>query len=125
MRVLAVTLLLLVSACSRDDNKVPTGFVKRTFSFTNGEYKYSPMCRVSLYVLEKYDTLLTWVDRSDNASSHKPKYRFTSSKGCLLKESGFFHIKGGYCEDSLDRLTVETSLSEAGAGAIDIERRAQ
>ncbi|MFD2720106.1 hypothetical protein ACFST9_15390 [Hymenobacter monticola] len=42
--------------------------------------------------------------------SDRPKYRFTNSKGCLLQESGFFKREGEYCKDTLDRLTIETSL---------------
>lgn len=125
MRVLIPVLsLAILVGCSADKQQLPAGFVKRTVTLVKRPYVPSPTGTITLNVPVKYDTLLVWLDVSDNQMSHKPKYRFTSSKGCLLQESGFFKWEGTYCQDSLDRLTIETQMNYGSEETLEaVERR--
>ncbi|MCI1186007.1 hypothetical protein MON38_01145 [Hymenobacter sp. DH14] len=82
------------------------GFIQRRVIFNQDRYHPFPHCVLKLIVPTEYDTLLTWIDRSDNIGSDIAKYRFTNSKGCLIRESGFFKKEDGFCKDTLDRLTI-------------------
>ena len=42
---------------------------------------------------------------NDASCQDTKKYRFTSSQGCLIQESGFF--KNKFCQDSFWRITIE------------------
>jgi hypothetical protein len=108
MRILVLALLVALSSCSNDKPQIPVGFTLRTVTFKKWPYVPSPHGRITLHIPVRFDTLLTWVDKSDNQMSDRPKYRFTNSQGCLIQETGFFKRADGYCKDTLDRLTIET-----------------
>jgi hypothetical protein len=104
MRVVLFVLLWGVVACTPEKPPVPVGFVSQRVDFLPDRWSSALVGQVRLYVPERYDTLLQWVDQSDAGGT--VKYRFTRARGCLIKESGFIHVT--FCDDSLDRLTLET-----------------
>lgn len=63
-----ILLLLTVSliGCSSENQNVPAGFVKRTVTLVKRPYVPSPAGSIVLNVPAKYDTLLVWLDASDN-----------------------------------------------------------
>jgi hypothetical protein len=105
MRVVLLVLLWGMVACTPEKPPAPVGFVAQRVNFLLDKRNSALVGQVRLYVPERYDTLLQWVDESDAGGTMK--YRFTRAKGCLIKESGFIHVN--FCDDSLDRLTIETS----------------
>ncbi|SNC66191.1 hypothetical protein SAMN06265337_1528 [Hymenobacter gelipurpurascens] len=125
MRIVAFLSLLFLVTCSSPKQEVavvPTGFVKRSVTFKTWPAMQMPTGSITLHVPAKYDTLLTWIDESDTPMGHKAKYRFVSSRGCLLQESGFYKREGTYCRDTLDRLTISTqqsSSAEESLAAVD------
>lgn len=119
MRILATVLICSISACSRHA-EIPVGFVQRRVIFNQDKYHPFPHCAIRLLVPTEYDTLLTWIDRSDNTASDIAKYRFTSSRGCLIQESGFFKKDDGFCQDTLDRLTI-VPQQDYGSGLWTLE----
>ena len=106
MRILAVISLLVFASCSKREPENPVGFTQRRVIFKEDKYHPFPACAITLLVPVEYDTLLKWVDWSDNSASDISKYRFTNSRGCLIQESGFFKKADGFCKDTLDRLTI-------------------
>ncbi|TGE29223.1 hypothetical protein [Hymenobacter metallicola] len=114
MKITLLLLLLTLGACSapppEQADSVPAGFIKRTVAFKTRPGALSPQGRLTLFVPQRYDTLLTWVDQADTPMGDKLKYRFTNTGGCLLQESGFKR-QGRYCQDTLDQLTVEVRAS--------------
>ena len=122
MREFAVGCLLAFSACSQGSKIVPVGFEARRCNFISDcGGRFSLRGHITLVIPAQYDTLLTWIDRSDAGGT--PKYRFTNSKGCLIQESGFFKREDGYCKDSIDRMTIETGQSfDLGLDTLNLER---
>ncbi|TGD82491.1 hypothetical protein [Hymenobacter wooponensis] len=119
--------MLFLVACSSPKQEVatvPAGFVERSVAFNTRPSRQTSSGSISLYVPAKYDTLLTWADESDTPMGDKAKYRFVSSRGCLLQESGFFKREGTYCRDTLDRLTISAQQSSGAEESLEaVDRR--
>ena len=119
--------LFILAACSANAPEVPelpAGLKPRTVRLEgvpaarNLDISQFPRGEVALLVPEEFDTLMTWLDASDTPQGHRFKYRFTSSKGCLVKESGWMR-PGTYCPDSFARLTLEAQQSSGPADSLE------
>ncbi len=108
MKVVAPFLILstLLFSCINQERLKPENFAEREVVLKD-LFEDTAFYKVNLFVPMELDTLLEWVDNSDCPCCEVKKYRLTSSKGCLIQESGFF--KPEYCRDSFQRLTVEHS----------------
>lgn len=109
-------LLAMFISCKNQERIKPEGFVERTV-FLEDDYPDTPFCTVNLFIPPEFDTLLKWVDYSDCTCCDLKKYRFTSSKGCLIQESGF--LKVHFCRDSFTRLTIENGCVGRDETVID------
>lgn len=107
MKLLAPILLLFIFAsCQNEERVKPLNYVEKEIILQDNVYKKA-FSKINLFIPIEFDTLLTWTDWSDCSCCELEKYRLTSSKSCLIKESGF--VKIDICKDSIDRLTIEHS----------------
>lgn len=93
--------LIILYACQNKERIVPDNYSDQSIQIKD-VYEDTAFCQVKIFVPIEMDTLLEWEDA--NCQSTK-KYRFTSSQGCLIQESGFFKTK--FCQDSFWRITIE------------------
>lgn len=104
MKFIWIFLTTLISiSCSTNENKSSNEFVKREFKLIDLKSE-KPFALIKLLVPVKYDTFLMWTNMSDCTCCHLRMYRFTNSKGCLLRETGF--LPSASCQDSVDMLTL-------------------
>jgi hypothetical protein len=109
-KVLLFTILILIISCHKENQRQkPNNFIEKEiiledhYDDTNNKF----FAKINFFVPAEFDTLQIWTDQSDCTGCETYKYRITTSKSCLIKESGFF--KSQYCKDSIDRLTIEHS----------------
>lgn len=116
MKIYFWLFVVLLFACQSRERIKPINFVEQTVILKD-MYEDTAFCKVNMFVPVEMDTLMQWIDNSDCPCCDEKKYRFTSSKGCLIQESGF--IKSRFCQDSFWRLTVIHQCKEREELAID------
>lgn len=104
-------LTLAFASCSETPPPLPQGFSERSLCLKDSSSGKN-LGLVRLAIPPEFDTLLTWIDWSD--AGGEQKYRFVNSRGCLIKESGFFKTK--YCHDSIRRFTIEHQFHSSPIG---------
>ncbi|WP_421799889.1 hypothetical protein [Haliscomenobacter sp.] len=101
--LLFLGIVILYSACDLINRKPPTGFYQKEIVLSNYEEE-GLLGKLSIYVPNRYNTLLDWDDRSDCRCCGSKKYRLLNKNSCLIQESGFIYKE--ICRDSFDRLSV-------------------
>lgn len=97
-------IVVLGLACDVINRSPPSGFYQKEVVLSNYEEE-GFLGKLNMYVPNRYDTLLDWVDEIYGGCCGSKKYRLLNRNNCLIKEeSGSFYDE--ICRDTLDRLTI-------------------